>query len=256
MMIGNLIENVMRRIEEEPKLIQLKSEGRAIFVGDTHGDFDASQKVIQKYLKGTDQIIFLGDYVDRGDDSEGNLQYLLEMKLRYPDQIFLLAGNHEGYMVKELSPADFWESLSQEERKAYGLLFSKFPLAATTPNGLLALHGGLPDLNSLEEINHVIWGDPHWDRIVWGDFRESEVEFCGDLWGRPQLGWPYFEQMMKRYQKQVLIRSHQPNAPQVMFRKRCITIFTSHAYLPVRTIAMVDLEREIINSEDILLERI
>lgn len=256
MILEHLIEKVMGIIEEEPKLIPLKTEGRAIFVGDTHGDIDASQKIIQKYLKGTDRIIFLGDYVDRGEDSEGNIQYLLEMKLRYPDHIFLLAGNHEGYMVKELSPANFWESLSQEEKEAYGLLFSKFPLAATTQNGVLALHGGLPDLNSLEEMNHVEWGDPNWDRMVWGDFKESEVEFYGNLWGRPQFGRPYFEQMMKRYQKQILIRSHQPNAPQVMFKRRCLTIFTSNAYLPIRTVAVVDLRREIINSDDIILERV
>jgi hypothetical protein len=61
---------------------------------------------------------------------------------------------------------------------------------------------------------------------------------------------------MERYQKQVLIRSHQPHAPLTMFNKRCITIFTSHAYLPMRTVAIVDLEKEIRSAEDVVLERI
>jgi hypothetical protein len=61
---------------------------------------------------------------------------------------------------------------------------------------------------------------------------------------------------MKRYQKQVLVRSHQPSAPLMMFNKSCITIFTSHAYLPIRTIAIADLEKEIRTSEDLVLERI
>jgi hypothetical protein len=42
----------------------------------------------------------------------------------------------------------------------------------------------------------------------------------------------------------------------MMFNKSCITIFTSHAYLPIRTIAIADLEKEIRTSEDLVLERI
>jgi hypothetical protein len=41
-----------------------------------------------------------------------------------------------------------------------------------------------------------------------------------------------------------------------MFDKRCVTIFTSHAYLPTRTIAIADLEKEIRTTEDMVLERI
>jgi hypothetical protein len=41
-----------------------------------------------------------------------------------------------------------------------------------------------------------------------------------------------------------------------MFNERCITIFTSHAYLPMRTVAIVDLEKEIRNSEDLVLETV
>ncbi len=62
--------------------------------------------------------------------------------------------------------------------------------------------------------------------------------------------------MMDRYQKQILIRSHQPHAPPLMFKKRCITIFTSNAYLPIRTIVIADLEKEIRTAEDLEVERI
>jgi len=253
---GDLIEKAGRVFEKEPRLIHLPSEGKVVFVGDTHGDLDASQQVIHQYLKKPYRIVFLGDYVDRGEYSEENIQYLFGMKLKHPDQLFLLAGNHEGFMVKELYPANFWDSLSQEKKEEYGHLFSKFPLATTTQNGILALHGGLPDLKSLEELNQIELGDTHWDRIVWGDFVENEIEILDDLWGRPQFGRPYFERIMERYQKQVLIRSHQPNSPLTMFKKKCITIFTSYFYRPIRTVAIVDLEKEIQTSEDVVLERI
>jgi protein phosphatase len=251
-----LIDKASKIIEKEPRLIQLPSEGKVVFVGDTHGDLEASQGVMQRYLKKPYCIVFLGDYVDRGDHSEENLQYLLGLKLERPEEIFFLAGNHEGFMVKQFQPSSFWSSISFEEREGYGLLFSKFPLAATAQNGILAVHGALPDLKSLEEISSMELGDENWDRMVWGDFAEKEVEFLGDLWGRPQFGRPYFERMMERYQKQVLVRSHQPHAPLTMFDKRCITIFTSRAYLPIRTVAIADLEKEIRSSEDLVLQRI
>jgi predicted phosphodiesterase len=251
-----LLEKTGKVFEKEPRLIRLPSQGKAVFVGDTHGDLDASQQVIQRYLKKSYHIVFLGDYVDRGDYSDENIQYLLELKWEHPEEIFLLAGNHEGFMVKEFYPSNFWSSISYKEKEEYGLLFSKLPLAATTQNGILALHGALPDLRSLEEINHIELGGDHWDRMVWGDFVENEMDVLGELWGRPQFGRPYFERLMERYQKQVLVRSHQPHAPLTMFNKRCITIFTSHVYLPVRTIAIADLEKEIRTSEDVVLERI
>ena len=243
-------------LEKEPRLIQLPSQGKVVFVGDTHGDLEASQQVIQRYLKKPYYIVFLGDYVDRGNYSKENIQYLIGLKLEYPGEIFLLTGNHEGFMVKEVYPANFWASISLEEKEAYGLLFSKFPFATTAQNGILALHGALPDLETLEDMNRIELGDEHWDRIVWGDFMEGVIDSPGDLWGRPQFGSKYFNRLMERYQKQVLIRSHQPTAPRLMFNNRCITIFTSHAYLPIRTVAIADLEKEIRTAEDVVLERV
>jgi len=254
--LENFLENVKGILEKEPRLIELPSQGKVVFVGDTHGDLDATQQILHRYLKKPYRIVFLGDYVDRGYDSEKNIHTLLQVKWEHPDEIFLLAGNHEGYRVKELYPANFWDSLSGEEKHTYGSLFSKFSLAATSQNGILSLHGGLPDLKSLEEINRIEWGDDHWDKMVWGDFVEDKNDALGDGWGRPQLDRPYFERMMDRYQRKVLIRSHQPRAPLQMFQKRCITIFTSNAYRVSRTIAIADLEGEIRDADDVIFERI
>jgi predicted phosphodiesterase len=252
----DLLEKTRGIIEKEPRLLSLPSEGKVVFVGDTHGDLEASQQVVQQYLKKPYRIVFLGDYVDRGDYSEENIQYLLGLKLEHPEEIFLLAGNHEGFMVKQFHPSNFWSSISPEKRERYGLLFSEFPLAASAQNGILALHGALPDLKSLEEMRRIELGDENWDRVLWGDFAEKEDEFLGDFWGRPQFGRPYFERMMGRYQKRVLVRSHQPHVPLKMFNESCITIFTSHAYLPIRTVAVADLEKEIRSSEDLALETV
>ncbi|HSB07587.1 MAG TPA: metallophosphoesterase [Thermodesulfobacteriota bacterium] len=251
-----LIREVTGIFEKETRLVELPSDGKVVFVGDTHGDLDASERVISRFLRGTNTLLFLGDYVDRGDFSRENLDALLQTKWKHPERIYLLAGNHEGYLPKPFSPANFWESLSDEEKEAYGLLFSKFPLAATSINGVIALHGGLPELDALEEVNEIEWGDDQWDRIVWGDFVERENEILGDWGGRIQFGQKYFDRMMERYKKRVLIRSHQPYAPLFMFKRRCVTILTSYAYVPDRHVAIVDLEKEVRTADDIILEKI
>jgi predicted phosphodiesterase len=251
-----LCEKAAKELEGGPKLIRLPSRGRVVFVGDTHGDLDATKKVLRRYLKPFHQIVFLGDYVDRGKQSEENLQLLLEAKLEHPEDIILLAGNHEGFMVRKFYPANYWELLPEGQRAMLGRLFATFPLAATSSNGLLALHGALPELRSLEEINQVKPGDDQWERMIWGDFLERDGEFLGEWGGRPQWGGGYFKRMMERYQLALLIRSHQPGSPPRMFNKSCITIFTSHAYLSIRTIASVDLEKERLDSNDVTLEKI
>ncbi len=252
----NLFSEVKKIFEKENRLIQLPSEGKVVFVGDTHGDFNATQTVVERYMKKSYSIVFLGDYVDRGSKSEENINFLIKLKFEHPEKVFLLMGNHEGYLIKEFYPANFWESLSEEEREIYGNLFSYMPFCATSQNGILALHGSLPELESIEEINRIKLGDTNWDRIVWGDFVERNADILGDFYGRPQFGQIYFERMMDRFKKKILIRSHQPDAPMFMFKKRCITIFTSHAYTPVRTIVVVDMSKEIKNSDDLKVERI
>ena len=63
--------------------------------------------------------------------------------------------------------------------------------------------------------------------------------------GRPQFGRQYFDRLMAHFGKTVLVRSHQPHVPQSLYDGRCVTIFTCHAYVPERTVAVVDLEKEI-----------
>jgi hypothetical protein len=115
----------------------------------------------------------------------------------------------------------------------------------------------LPDVEKFEDINGIETGDENWDQIVWGDFQDRSGNDLGEFWGRPQYGRDYFNRLMDQFERRVLIRSHQPNANPIMFEKRCLTIFTSYAYLPIRTVALVDLSQEKVeNIDDIVLEMV
>ena len=256
--IKDLLNEAEKRFAVETNLIQLES-GKVIFVGDTHGDLEATEKIMHKYLNSENKLVFLGDYVDRGPASLENINSLLQQKIKHPDSLFLLMGNHEGHAVENFQPADFWEGLDANLRQRYGEVLSMLPLAASTPNGIIALHGALPDVSDLEDINRIKPGSAEWHQITWGDWQEGEGENLGidPYTGRPQFGRGWFEKIMSRMGKSVLIRSHQPSAPPTMYSKRCLTIFTSSAYthyVPARTIALVDLGREIKTVDDIEIE--
>jgi len=139
----------MAKINEQ-KLIEIKKARKVIFVGDTHGDLEVSQKVIKDYLKPGNEIVFLGDYVDRGPSSIQNLNFLLQIKAKNPNQIYLLQGNHEGHRILKFYPADFWESLSKEDYQKYCSIVEKSPLAVVI-NNIIALHGALPDVENLKK---------------------------------------------------------------------------------------------------------
>jgi len=238
------------------KLIEIKKAKKIIFVGDTHGNLEASQKVIRDYLKEGNKIVFLGDYVDRGPYSRENLDFLLETKLKYPNQIYLLQGNHEGHRILKFSPAEFWESLSEIDYKKYCSIVERFPLIVITKD-IIALHSALPDC-SRSNVEHVEIGSEEWRQIAWGDFSEENGEYLGTdpFTGRPQFGQDYFLKLMKRFHKKVLIRSHQPDAPLFMFDDRCLTIFTSSAYTRERTIAISDFKKPIKTAKDLEILRI
>jgi predicted phosphodiesterase len=256
--IKELLDESEKRFDSEAKLIRLES-GKAIFVGDTHGDLDATERIVRRYLKPKNKVVFLGDYVDRGPASLENINFLLGQKIKHPDSLYLLMGNHEGHSVLIFHPADFWEGLDAELRQRYSEVLSGLPLAVSTPNGIIALHGALPNVSGLEDINSIKPGSKEWHNITWGDWQEREGKFLGidRHTGRPQFGRGWFEEIMSRLGKNVLIRSHQPDAPPIIYGKRCLTIFTSSAYkdyVAERTIALADLRMTVQSVDDLEIE--
>lgn len=243
-------ESLKKILAQDGRLIRLHSKGKAVFVGDTHGDFEATEAVFKRYLKPGYILVFLGDYVDRGDLSRKNLEFLLKMKSEAPEKVFLLMGNHEAYPVLPFSPADFWESLSKEEEQSFSEICQNLSFAAVTENGLLALHGVPPDVDSLEEINEIQIGSEHWQQATWGDFLDMQGGFLGYFKGRPVHGDDYFKRKMNQFRKNVLIRAHQPYIETIMFDRNCLTLITSFAYKPVRIIAIADLEKPSIETVD------
>ena len=244
------IEEIRRAISKDGRLIRLPSEGKAVFVGDTHGDFDATKTVFDTYFTFGHVLVFLGDYVDRGPESRENIEFLLRKKVEAPTRVHLLAGNHEAFCSVPFGPADFWESLSQDELAYYSEVCKLFPFAAVTGNGLLALHGVPPDVMDVEKVGDIRLCSETWFELTWGDFSEEAGELLSGPDERPRYGRNYFTRVMTQLGARVCVRSHQPRIKDVVFDKRCLTLMTSYAYSINRTIAVADLEKPSINSTD------
>jgi len=226
-----LLRRAAELFRAQGRLIRLPPDKTVVFVGDTHGDSEASEFVISRFLRDDHVIVFLGDYVDRGPDSAGNLELLLRTKIQYPQRIFLLMGNHEAWTVEPFTPADFWRGLSPVETKDYAEALTSLPFAAYHPAGILALHGAFPDVERVEDIARIEMGSFDWRKMTWGDWVDAPGYVVDPgTFGRPAFGRDYFEELMGRLGLKALVRSHQPFAPLYLFEDRCLTIFTSLAY--------------------------
>ena len=65
-------------------------------VGDIHGCLDKVLRLIDTlhYDPTVDRLLFLGDYIDRGPDSKGVVDLMIQLQRENPDNVFLM-GNHE-----------------------------------------------------------------------------------------------------------------------------------------------------------------
>ena len=82
-----------------------RASPRTYAIGDVHGRLDLVQRAVatigEHVGDGPFKVIFLGDYVDRGPDSRGVIEFLMNLQQRWP--VVCLKGNHEELMLDAIT---------------------------------------------------------------------------------------------------------------------------------------------------------
>ena len=231
---------------DEPVLLELPSE--IVIVGDLHGNIDDLIRIFErlKYPPIT-KYLFLGDYVDRGQNSVEVMIFLLCLKVLYPDSIYLLRGNHESRSLTNFYgfEEEVKEKYNENIYEYFIEMFYELPLCAIVGQRIFCVHGGIsPSLFTLDILKNLekpgeiginglfcdlVWSDP--DGNIDG-FQESH-RGCGCLFGANVL-----EQFLAANDLDLLVRSHEscdegyswPFVEDENYAESCITIFSNSDY--------------------------
>jgi serine/threonine protein phosphatase 1 len=82
-------------------------KGKTFIIGDIHGCLETLKRLMEKidWLPEEDMLIFLGDYIDRGQNSKGVVDYILGLR-KASSGVQCLLGNHEAIFLEYLSGRD------------------------------------------------------------------------------------------------------------------------------------------------------
>ena len=159
-----LFQKLESLLGTEKTLVNVKSP--AYVLGDFHGNYkDLLHFESHFWRLGVKlcpaNLVFLGDYVDRGPHSVETLAYICALKLTNPNTVTLLRGNHETRAVngdidnygqgsfkyqcqQSFTVARKSEIFGDELWEAANCAFDNLPVSAIIENKIFCTHGGVP----------------------------------------------------------------------------------------------------------------
>ena len=92
---------------------------------DIHGCAKTSKKLVAKInLSKDDELYILGDYIDRGPDSKGVIDYIWQLQ-EEGFQVKCLLGNHEAMLLEKIRDEDPWGDGYPEVLRSFGVKNNK-----------------------------------------------------------------------------------------------------------------------------------
>lgn len=157
--VKELCEKAKEILIEEANVQQV--EAPVTICGDVHGQFDDLMELFKVGGNCPEtNYLFMGDFVDRGFNSVETFLLLLALKVRYPDRITLIRGNHESRQITQVY--GFYD----ECMRKYGTInvwryctevFDYLALAALIDGKIFCVHGGLsPSINRIDDVTYFI----------------------------------------------------------------------------------------------------
>ena len=166
---------------------------------------------------------------------------LLAYKIKFPENFFLLRGNHECASINRIY--GFYDECKRRYNiklwKTFTDCFNCLPVAAIIDEKIFCCHGGLsPDLQSMEQIRRImrptdvpdtgllcdlLWADPDKDTQGWGE-NDRGVSFT--------FGAEVVEKFLHKHDMDLICRAHQvvEDGYEFFAKRQLVTIFSAPNY--------------------------
>jgi len=240
----NDIKNLCRKAREifisQPILLELTAPIK--ICGDVHGQYpDLLRLFNYGGYPPEANYLFLGDYVDRGKQSLETICLMLAYKIKYPENFFMLRGNHESASVNRIY--GFYDECKRRYNvklwRVFTDCFNCLPIAALIDEKILCMHGGLsPDLKTMEQIRRIVRPTDVPDNglicdLLWSD---PEPEVTG--WNESDRGVSYtfgpdvVAGFLKKHDLDLICRAHQvvEDGYQFFAKRQLVTLFSAPNY--------------------------
>jgi len=195
--------------------------------------------------------LFLGDYVDRGKRSIQTIVLLFGYKAKYPDNFFLLRGNHESPSICRIY--GFYDECKRKFTdglkiwKTFCDVFNCLPVCACIADKVLCMHGGLSqemlteDCTPLSDYVNFQYGDRPCDvpdaglicDVLWAD-PNPEMHGFGqnDRGVSVSFGADAVHQILQRHSLQLVVRAHQvvEDGYEFFGNRQLVTLFSAPNY--------------------------
>ncbi|KAJ0575574.1 putative protein-serine/threonine phosphatase [Helianthus annuus] len=231
---------------QQPNLLELEAPIKICGFGceycDIHGQYGDLLRLFEYGgFPPESNYLFLGDYVDRGKQSLETICLLLAYKIKYPENFFLLRGNHECASINRIY--GFYDECKRRFNvrlwKTFTECFNCLPVAALIDDKILCMHGGLsPDLTNLDQIRNLtrptdvpdsgllcdlLWSDPSRDVKGWG-MNDRGVSYT--------FGADKVAEFLMQHDMDLVCRAHQvvEDGYEFFADRQLVTIFSAPNY--------------------------
>jgi len=230
--------------------------------GDIHGQFYDLKEL---FKNGGDcpetNYLFLGDYVDRGYHSVETFLLLLALKVRYPDRITLIRGNHESRQItqvygfydeclRKFGNTNVWKYCTE--------VFDYLSLSALIDQRIFCVHGGLsPSVTALDQIHHIdrkqeVPHDGPMCDLMWSDPDEIQGWGISPRGAGFLFGADIVDQFSQLNNVSLVARAHQlvMEGFKHMFNNKLVTVWSApnYCYRCGNVAAILELDEKLVEN--------
>lgn len=224
----------------QPCLLELEAPLKVC--GDVHGQYSDLLRLFEYGgFPPEANYLFLGDYVDRGKQGLEVICLLLAYKVKYPENFFLLRGNHECNAISRIY--GFYDECKRRYNiklwRVFCDVFNCLPFAAIVDEKIFCIHGGpSPELKDLQQIVQIkrptdipdmgmlcdfLWSDPEADITGWGE-NDRGVSYT--------YGTDVVAEFLEKFDFDLVVRAHQvvENGYEFFGKRQLVTVFSAPNY--------------------------